>query len=58
MIYVLAMVLNIGAHEAIIKPIQIYNFEGFSYPMCVMDRDDLQKLYNIPMTCYALEKEI
>lgn len=51
MIYILAVVLRIGSHEAIIRPVARYDEGQFSYPMCILDRDELSKKMNLVFTC-------
>lgn len=54
MLYVLAVVLRIGAHEAIIQPQFIYE----DYSACIVDRDYLQPLTSVKLNCMELERGV
>ena len=57
-IWVLALVLKIGAHEIILQPRAIYNEGEFSKIFCEEDKYDLEWKTGIPATCYRLGMEI
>lgn len=57
-VWVLALVLKIGAHEIIIQPRFIYTDSTFAYYDCMNDKKDLEKITKIPATCFQKEMEI
>ena len=54
-IWVLALVLKIGAYEIILQPRAIYDDEIFARLQCESDKYDLEWKTGIPATCYRME---
>lgn len=57
-VWVLALVLRIGANEIIIQPRFIYADETFAYYECMNDKPILEASTGIPATCFRKEMEI
>ena len=50
-IWVLALVLQIGQFESIVKPVQIYDDPQWGYYLCQLDKEKLAEELDLVMTC-------
>lgn len=50
-VWILAMVLEIGKYDIIIKPYATYPDPEFGYYECILDKDRISKEQRVPMAC-------
>ena len=54
-VWILAMVLQIGQYETIVKPYKFYDDNEFGKYFCEMDKKELSKELREPMACIREE---